>query len=213
MLELCPRRRSGAKPAFLNHSRYSPLSWPTSGNGASHPRLWLPVVALILAAQVAHRDRPRALGLQAGNFGVCLRRFGPALIGLALAMLSSGLLLRTLRPIGFEPAHPVFRAVSALGPVPAVSAERLFPHTLRGGAFAKCGEYPDIGALLGGPFPELVSDARRAPRRVRGHLGLSPVQKSLFPGIGPRGHRLPAIFGGAGFGEPSPESGPRLVHL
>ncbi len=74
----------------------------------THPRLWLPVVALILAAQVAHRDRPRALGLQAGNFGVCVRRFGPALIGLALAMLSLGLLLGTVRPIGFKPAIQSF---------------------------------------------------------------------------------------------------------
>lgn len=74
----------------------------------THPRLWLPVVALILAAQVAHRDRPPALGLQARNFGVCVRRFGPALIGLALAMLSSGLLLGTVRPIGFKPAIQSF---------------------------------------------------------------------------------------------------------
>jgi membrane protease YdiL (CAAX protease family) len=68
----------------------------------THPSFWLPIVALILVSQVAHRDRARALGFQARNFGICVRRFGPALIGLALAMLSAGLLLGTIRPIGFE---------------------------------------------------------------------------------------------------------------
>jgi hypothetical protein len=74
----------------------------------THPRLWLPVVALTLASHVAHRERARALGLQTRNFGICMRRFGPALIGLALAMLSVGLLLGTIRPIGFEQALQSF---------------------------------------------------------------------------------------------------------
>jgi hypothetical protein len=65
-------------------------------------------VALILTSQVAHRERAPALGLQTGNFGICVRRFGPALIGLALAMLSAGLLLGTVRPIGFAPAIQSF---------------------------------------------------------------------------------------------------------
>ena len=43
----------------------------------SHPRpFWLPLVALILASHLAHRDRARAMGLQIDNFGICMRRFG-----------------------------------------------------------------------------------------------------------------------------------------
>ena len=75
---------------------------------STHPRLWLPVVALILASQAVHRDRASALGLRAGNFGICVRSYGPALIGLALAMLGAGLLLGTIRPMGFEPAIESF---------------------------------------------------------------------------------------------------------
>lgn len=70
----------------------------------THPLLWLPVVALILASHVAHGERAAALGLQIENFGVCLRRFGPALIAVALTMLAGGLVLGTIRPIGFEQA-------------------------------------------------------------------------------------------------------------
>jgi membrane protease YdiL (CAAX protease family) len=74
----------------------------------THPRLWIPIVALIFASHVAHRDRAPALGLQAKDFGNCLRRFGPVLIALAVAMLSAGLLLGTIRPLGFEGAIESF---------------------------------------------------------------------------------------------------------
>jgi len=70
----------------------------------THPSLWLPIAALILASHLAHRDRPAALGFQTRNFGICLRRFGPVLLGLVAAMLSAGLLLGTIRPLGFEQA-------------------------------------------------------------------------------------------------------------
>ncbi len=42
------------------------------------------------------------------NFGIRERRFGPALIGPALPMLSAGLLLGTIRPSGFEQAIQPF---------------------------------------------------------------------------------------------------------
>jgi len=70
----------------------------------THPRFWLPVVALILLSHVAHRERGTALGFRTENFGNCMRRFGPTLIGLALAMLSTGLLLGNIRPLGFGQA-------------------------------------------------------------------------------------------------------------
>jgi len=74
----------------------------------THPWLWLPVVALILVSHFAHRDGATAVGLRIANFGVCARRFGPVLIGLALAMLTLGLVLGTIRPLGFEPALESF---------------------------------------------------------------------------------------------------------
>jgi hypothetical protein len=70
----------------------------------THPMFWFPVVGLIFASQVAHGRGAAALGLRIENFGICLRRFGPALIVLALTMFAAGLVLRTIRPIGVGPA-------------------------------------------------------------------------------------------------------------
>ena len=70
----------------------------------THPMLWLPVVGLILASQLARGDGAASLGFRIENFGACARRFGPALIGVALTMLAAGLVLGTIRPIGFEQA-------------------------------------------------------------------------------------------------------------
>ena len=74
----------------------------------THPAFWFPVVALILLSHVLHHERAQALGFQAKDFGNCVRRFGPALIGLALAILSAGLLFGTIRPIGFGQAMGSF---------------------------------------------------------------------------------------------------------
>jgi hypothetical protein len=70
----------------------------------THPRFWIPIVALVLISVAAHHERASALGFQTRNFGNCVRRFAAPLIGLALAMFSAGLLLGTIRPVGFEPA-------------------------------------------------------------------------------------------------------------
>lgn len=70
----------------------------------THPWFSLSVIALILVSHLAHRERAQSLGFRAADFGHCLRRFGPLVIGLALFMLTAGLLLGTIRPIGLEPA-------------------------------------------------------------------------------------------------------------
>lgn len=70
----------------------------------THPRLWFPAMGLILLSHLAHREKAPALGFQTKDFGICLRRFGPVLIGLAVVMLGAGSWLGTLRPLGFEKA-------------------------------------------------------------------------------------------------------------
>ncbi|MGD1069076.1 MAG: CPBP family glutamic-type intramembrane protease [Bryobacteraceae bacterium] len=70
----------------------------------THPMFWVIILASLVASHRAHRERAMDLGFRAGNFGDCARRFGPALIGLALALLSTGLLPGTVRPMGFEAA-------------------------------------------------------------------------------------------------------------
>lgn len=68
----------------------------------THPTFWIIALALILLSRVAHHERPAELGFQTKNFGACARKFGPTLIAFAAAMSGAGLLLRTIRPIGFE---------------------------------------------------------------------------------------------------------------
>ena len=74
----------------------------------THPRFWLPAAGMILISQIARYEGPPALGFRATNFRICAHRFGPTMIGLALALLSVGLLFGTIRPIGFERAIGVF---------------------------------------------------------------------------------------------------------
>jgi len=74
----------------------------------THPMFWFPAVALILTSHLAHHERAPGLGFQARNFGNCVRTFGPALIGLALAILTAGLALGTIRPLGLGQAMESF---------------------------------------------------------------------------------------------------------
>ncbi len=68
------------------------------------PWFWVPVVGLVVLSHVARRERASTLGFHLQHLGACARKFGPALITLVLAMWTTGLLLDTIRPIGFERA-------------------------------------------------------------------------------------------------------------
>lgn len=68
----------------------------------SHPRLWLGILALILASHWLHRERAENLGFRRRGLGECLREFAPALTFVSLALLGCGILLNTTRQIGFE---------------------------------------------------------------------------------------------------------------
>jgi len=74
----------------------------------THPRFWVPAVLLIVLSHLARRERAPALGFQTKDFGNCVRKFGPALIGLALTMLSAGLWFGTIRSIGVGQAMGSF---------------------------------------------------------------------------------------------------------
>jgi membrane protease YdiL (CAAX protease family) len=68
----------------------------------SHPRLWLGILAVVVLSHWLHRERAESLGFRRRNLGECLREFAPALALLSLALVGSGMLLRTTRPIAFE---------------------------------------------------------------------------------------------------------------
>lgn len=70
----------------------------------THPWFWLPVLGLIVVSHIARREGAPGLGFRVKHLGDCVRSFGPALIGFALAMCTIGWLLGTIRPMGFADA-------------------------------------------------------------------------------------------------------------
>lgn len=66
----------------------------------SYPWSWVPLVALILLSHLLRRERAQTLGFRLKHMGDCLRKFGPALAALALAMWGTGRELGTIRSIG-----------------------------------------------------------------------------------------------------------------
>lgn len=67
---------------------------------ASHPLFWIVIPAMMFFAHFMRRESPRSLGFQFHNFGSGLKQLAPALILIAVALLSAGALLHTVRPIG-----------------------------------------------------------------------------------------------------------------
>ena len=66
--------------------------------------MWLAILALMIVSHAFRHETPSRIGFVSQNFPECLRRFGPALILLTLALFSTGILLRTTRPIPLENA-------------------------------------------------------------------------------------------------------------
>jgi membrane protease YdiL (CAAX protease family) len=69
-----------------------------------HPSWWIAIPALMFLSHLLRHESPSALGLEPHNMRDYLNELAPVLILVALLLLSAGLRLRTLRPIGFEGA-------------------------------------------------------------------------------------------------------------
>lgn len=68
----------------------------------SHPWSWIPVLGFILSSHMVRHERAPALGFRLDRWADCVRKFGPALLALALTLCTAGLMLGTIRPLGFE---------------------------------------------------------------------------------------------------------------
>lgn len=68
----------------------------------SHPSFWIVIPALMLFSHLLRRESARSLGFEVHNLRRGLSELAPALVLIALVMLSAGALMRTLRPIGFS---------------------------------------------------------------------------------------------------------------
>jgi membrane protease YdiL (CAAX protease family) len=80
---------------------------------ASHPYLWVAILACLLLSHAVHREGARELGFGRASLVECTHRFGPLLTVLALIMLAGGLLLNTTRRM---PADQAFLALFAYLP-------------------------------------------------------------------------------------------------
>ena len=69
-----------------------------------HPWSWTLALLTVFASHVIRRERPPALGFRLEHLGACLRRFGPLLLSIALALAIAGLILGTIRPMGLSDA-------------------------------------------------------------------------------------------------------------
>jgi len=70
----------------------------------SHPAMWLLILGLILLSHRVRRERAQALGFEVGGLRNCWEEYAPALVFLVLALVASGILMQTTRPISFDRA-------------------------------------------------------------------------------------------------------------
>ncbi len=68
----------------------------------TEPKAWIGILALFVLSHLLRGERGAALGFRFVNFRECMEQMAPLLLLLALAMLSMGLLLQTMRPISLE---------------------------------------------------------------------------------------------------------------
>lgn len=80
---------------------------------ATHPYLWIAILACMLLSHWLHRESPRDLGFGSRSLRECAHRFAPLLTVLALLLLAAGILLRTTRHMDFDRA---FLALAAYLP-------------------------------------------------------------------------------------------------
>lgn len=69
---------------------------------SAHPNWWIAIPALMFLSHWLHRESPAALGFDLPNLRDGLDRLAPVLILIALLLLSTGILMGTLRQIGFD---------------------------------------------------------------------------------------------------------------
>lgn len=69
-----------------------------------HRSMWVWILALMILSHLLRRERAETLGFRVRNLRQCLDEFLPVLGFLGLAMLATGILLQTTRPIRFGDA-------------------------------------------------------------------------------------------------------------
>jgi hypothetical protein len=77
---------------------------------------WVYVIfMLVVLSHYCHGEKAGDLGFRSTNFGACMKTFLPALIFISMLLLSSGILLHTLRSLKMERALGAFLAYCTWG--------------------------------------------------------------------------------------------------
>ena len=68
----------------------------------THPLFWIVILGLVMLSHLCHHEQAEGLGFRRANFARCLEELAPVLILLALALLGTGMVFQTTRPITFD---------------------------------------------------------------------------------------------------------------
>jgi membrane protease YdiL (CAAX protease family) len=96
-----------------------------------YPHCWIAIPALMILSHLLRRESPRALGFGIDNLRDCLHELAPLLLMVALALLTVGLLLRTLRQAGYDGALPAAAAYLPWGLAQQYALNGYFLNRLR----------------------------------------------------------------------------------
>ena len=104
-------RLASLEPAILFSLIMLYIWWLRAG----HSHAVFVLFGLVLISHYWHGESPGELGFRATNFRVCFQVFAPALLFIALLLLSAGILLQTLREVDLERAAVGFIAYCVWG--------------------------------------------------------------------------------------------------
>ncbi len=79
------------------------------------PSSWILILGIVLLSHVLRDEHPEMLGFRTGNFRECVREYFAPLLFVSLALVSTGLLLRSTRDITFDRGLACFLAYCPWG--------------------------------------------------------------------------------------------------
>src|SRR6202790_2156475 len=64
-----------------------------------HPLSWIIILGFVLASHALRRETPASLGFRLANLKSALAALAPAVFTIALALLATGIICHTIRPV------------------------------------------------------------------------------------------------------------------
>ena len=175
---------------------------------ASHPRLWIAILASLFVSHMMHREGARQLGFGRQSLSECAHRFAPLLAVLALVMLTAGILLNTTRRMAPDQAFLALFAYLPWGVLQQYMLNGYFLNRFDRAFSPRASAW--LTAVLFGVVhtPNLFLMAVALVGGWCATQGLPAAPQFVFPGHRPRHHRIPALCHCARFHQPPPQGRP-----